>query len=156
MRRNNLNHGTGLVALPRLRTGSVASSSAVSGGAVGTSRKYHNQTKTQIRLRSARTTNAPRHDTSPTSTAVRGGVTAFPIRADEWVMPWAKPQLRSGTHAAIARVAVGKVAPSPIPSASLAANKLASPPTAPVAAVAAHTISPLKNSVQRGPNLSPM
>src|ERR1700736_38560 len=97
MRRNNLNHGTGLVALPRLRTGSVASSSAVSGGAAGTSRKYHNQTKTQIRLRSARTTTAPRHDTSPTSNATRGGVTAFPIGANEWVMAWAQPQLAAGT-----------------------------------------------------------
>src|SRR5229473_1112607 len=106
MRRNNLNHGTGSVASPRLRTGSVASSFAVSGGAVGVSRKYHNQTRTQPRLKNARTTNAPRHDTSPTSAAIRGGVTAFPIRADECVMPCAKPQLRSGTHAAIARVAV--------------------------------------------------
>src|SRR5229473_1912011 len=83
MRRNNLNHGTGSVASPRLRTGSVASSFAVSGGAVGMSRKYHNQTRTQPRLRNARTTNAPRHDTSPTSAAIRGGVTAFPIRADD-------------------------------------------------------------------------
>src|SRR5258708_10805281 len=106
MRRNNLSHGTGVVALPRLRTGSVASSSAVRGGAAGISRKYHNQTTTQIRLTSARATNAPRHDTSPTNKAIRGGVSAFPIRADECVMPWAKPQLRSGTHAAIARVAV--------------------------------------------------
>src|SRR6266404_6944245 len=153
MRRNNLNHGTGLVA-PRLRTGSVASSFAVSGGAVGTSRKYHNHTNTQTRLKSARTTNAPRHDTSPTSKAIRGGVTAFPIRANECVMPWAKPQLRSGTHAAIARVAVGKVAPSPIPRKSRAANRLASPPTAPVAAVAAHTIRPLTKSVRRAPNFA--
>src|SRR5258708_40304492 len=82
MGRNSLNHGTGLVG-PRLRTGSAASSSAVSGGAAGTSRKYHNHTNTQTRLKSARTTNAPRHDTSPTSKAIRGGVSAFPIRADE-------------------------------------------------------------------------
>src|SRR5229473_2354893 len=74
MRRNNLNHGTGSVASPRLRTGSVASSFAVSGGAVGVSRKYHNQTRTQPRLKNARTTNAPRHDTSPTSAAIRGRV----------------------------------------------------------------------------------
>src|SRR5277367_380865 len=146
MRRNNLSHGTVLAA--RLRAESAASSSDVSGGAVGTSRKFHHQIKTQIRLKAARTTNAPRHDTSETSKAIKGGVTALPIRADEWVMPCAKPQLRSGTHTAIARVAVGKVAPSPIPSASRAANRLASPPTAPVAAVAAQTIRPETNSVR--------
>ena len=27
--------------------------------------------------------------------AISGGVSALPIRANEWVMPWAKPQLRS-------------------------------------------------------------
>src|SRR6516164_1084999 len=74
MRRNSLNQGTGSLAVPRLRVGSVASSSAVSGGVAGTSRKYHNQTKTQIRLNSASTTNAPRQDTIPINKAIRGGV----------------------------------------------------------------------------------
>src|SRR5580700_5386521 len=115
MRRNNLSHGTVLAALPRLRAGSAASSSAVSGGDLGTSRKFNSQITTQTRLRRARTTNATRHDTSKTSQAVKGGVTAFPIRAYECGMPWAIPLLRSGTQAAIARVDVGKVVPSPIP-----------------------------------------
>src|SRR5262245_4890900 len=79
---------------------------------------------------------------SATSTATSGGVIALPMRANAWVMPWAKPQRASGVHTDMARVAVGNVAPSPIPSASRAANSEASPPTAPVAAVAAHTISP--------------
>jgi hypothetical protein len=88
-------------------------------------------------------------------TAINGGVTALPIRADEWVMPCAKPQLRSGIHTDMARVAVGNVAPSPTPNASRAANRLASPPTTPVAAVATQTIRLLTQSVRRGPNLSP-
>src|SRR5262249_43976129 len=87
---------------------------------------------------SASTTNAPRQDTIPINKAIRGGVAALPIRADEWVIPWAKPQLCSGTPTAIARVAVGKVAPSPMPRASRAANRLASPPTVPVAGRRAH------------------
>src|SRR3977135_2281811 len=140
MRRNNLSHGTDLAAFPRLRTGSVASSSAVSGGAAGTSRKYHTQTRTQIRLKSARTTNAPRHDTSPTSRAIRGGVIAFPIRANEYVMPRAKPHRVPATHAARARRAVGTLAPPLIQRRSRAANRLAGPPTAPLGAVAVHTI----------------
>src|ERR1700751_6264107 len=138
MRRNSVSQGTGSLAVPRPRVGSVASSSAVSGGLAGTSRKYHNQKRTQIRLKSASTTNAPRQDTIPINKAIRGGVAVLPIRADEWVVPWEEPQLRSGTQTALARVAVGKAAPSPIPRASRAANRLASPPTAPAAAVAAH------------------
>src|SRR5438876_11068524 len=109
MRRNNLSQGTLLAAPPRLRAGSVASSSGISDGAAGTSRKFHHQIKTQIRLKRARTTNAPRHDTRVTSRAIRGGVSAFPIRAAECVTPLAKPQLRSGTHDAIPRLAAGKV-----------------------------------------------
>src|SRR5437588_12207770 len=101
MRRNNLSHGTVLAAPPRLRAGSAASSSDVSGGAAGTSRKFHHQITNQTRLKHARTMNEPRHDTRVTSSASRGGVTAFPIRADEVVMPGAKPQLRSGTHDAV-------------------------------------------------------
>ena len=127
----------------------------LAGGAAGTSRKYHIQTKTQMKLSSARIMNDPRQDTSAIKTAIRGGVTARPIRANEWVIPCAKPQLRSGTHTAMARVAVGNVEPSPIPRASRAANRLASPPTTPVAAVATHTIRLLTQSVRRGPNLSP-
>ena len=65
-----------------------------------------------------------------------GGVIAFPSRANECVMPWANPQFRSGVQTDMARVAVGKVAPSPMPSISRAANRLARPPTRPVAAVA--------------------
>ena len=70
-------------------------------------------------------------------------------------MPCAKPQLASGVQIAMARVAVGKAAPSPIPSASRAANNEASPPTAPVVAVAAQTISPQTPRVARAPNVSP-
>src|SRR5262249_43159385 len=155
MRRNSLSHGTGSFAPRRLRAGNVASSSAVSGGAAGTSRKYHIQTATHIKLTTARIMNDPRHDTSAIKAAISGGVMALPIRAAEWVMPWANPQLRSGIHTVMARVAVGNVAPSPTPSARRAANRLASPPTTPVAAVATHTMRAQTHSVKRGPNLSP-
>src|SRR5215510_3726425 len=106
MRRNSLSHGTGSFAPRRLRAGNAASSSVVSGGAAGTSRKYHIQTRTQTRLNSARTMNDPRQDRNAIKTATSGGVTALPIRADEWVIPCANPQLRSGVHTDIARVAV--------------------------------------------------
>src|SRR3954452_3843557 len=106
MRANSLSHGTGVLASLRLRAGSAANSSGLNGGVAGTSRKLHHHNSTQARLSSARAMKEPRHDTHSTSTAIKGGVTALPIRAKEWVMPWAKPQLRSGVHIAIARVAV--------------------------------------------------
>src|SRR6516165_2190131 len=110
MRRNSLSHGTGSVAPRRLRAGKSASSSAVRGGASGTSRKYHAQTRTQMRLNTASTTNEPRQDTRAIKTAISGGVTALPSRENEWVMPCAKAQRRSGVHTDMARVAVEKVA----------------------------------------------
>src|ERR1700724_1080065 len=132
MRRNNLSHGTGASALARLRADSEANSARVSGGVAGTSRKYHDHANTHARLNNASATNEPRHEISSTSEAIRGGVRALPSRAKEWVMPWAKPQFRSGVHTAMARVAVGKAAPSPTPRTSRAKNRLMRPPTAPV------------------------
>src|SRR6516225_9167857 len=80
MRRNSLSHGTGSFASRRLRAGKSANSSAVRGGASGTSRKYHAQTRTQMRLNTASTTNEPRQDTRAIKTAISGGVTALPSR----------------------------------------------------------------------------
>src|SRR5579883_1984867 len=116
MRRNSLSQGTGAFALARPRLGRSANSSALSGGLVGTSRKVKVHTTSQMKLAMASTTKEPRQDTNWINSAIKGGVTALPIRAKEWVMPCAKAQLRSGVHVDMARVAVGNVAPSPMPS----------------------------------------
>ena len=70
-------------------------------------------------------------------------------------MPWAKPRLPGAVQFCIARVAVGKVAPSPKPSSTRARNRLISPPTRPVRIVAEAQIMPQTRSVRRAPNLSP-
>ena len=55
----------------------------------------------------------------------------------------------------IARVAVGKVAPSPKPSATRAVNSVTRPVTKPVMMVAPAQIRPHQNRVRRGPKRSP-
>ena len=47
-----------------------------------------------MKLTTARIMNDPRQDTTAIKAAISGGVMALPIRAAEWVMPWAKPQPR--------------------------------------------------------------
>ena len=74
--------------------------------------------------------------------AISGGVMAFPSRANAWVSPCAKPRLVAGVQYCIARVAVGKVAPSPKPSATRAMNSVTSPVTKPVMMVEAAQIKP--------------
>src|ERR1700733_13175494 len=63
-----------------------------------------------------RITKEPRQVTKAINQTIRGGVTALPSRAQEWVMPWAKARLPGGVQSLMARVAAGKVAPSPKPS----------------------------------------
>src|SRR5581483_2570892 len=94
-----------------------------------------------------------RHAISPTTS---GGANAFPMRAKECVMPCAKPRFAAGVQFDIARVAVGKVAPSPIPRRSRAAKSDQRPPTNPVRMVEPAQIKPERVSVLRGPNLSAM
>ena len=89
------------------------------------------------------------------SAAINGGVTALPSRAKAWVRPCAKPRLAAGVQYCIARVAVGKVAPSPKPSATRAMNNVNSPCTKPVMMVALAQIMPHQNSVRRAPKRSP-
>ena len=97
----------------------------VSGGVAGTSRKYHDhsQDPDEAQQRQHDERAAPRHQLDQQGDQRRRRPRCRSAQK-EWVMPWAKPQLRSGVHTAMARVAVGKVAPSPMPSASRAANRL--------------------------------
>ena len=62
MRGTNRPHGTCGAVAAGLRAGSTASSSGVMPEcSFGSSRKYHNQTNTQMRLSEPRMTNEPRH-----------------------------------------------------------------------------------------------
>ena len=70
-------------------------------------------------------------------------------------MPCAKPRLPGAVQFCMARVAVGKVAPSPKPSSTRARNRLIKPPTIPVRIVAIAQIKPQASRVRRAPNLSP-
>ena len=59
--------------------------------------------------------------------ATSGGVSAFPIRAHECVIPCANPHFPAGVHVDIARVAVGNAGPSPNPRAIREAISEANP-----------------------------
>jgi hypothetical protein len=97
------------------------------------SRKYNPQTKTQAKLATPRTTKEPRQDNAMINQATRGGVIAFPIRAQECVKPCAKPRLEGDVQFDIARVAAGN----------------------PVRTVALAQMRPHSKSVRRAPKRSP-
>jgi hypothetical protein len=99
--------------------------------------------------------NEPRQVSHAINAAIKGGVMAFPSRANACVSPWAKPLLLAGVQYCMARVAVGKVAPSPKPSAMRAMNKVSRLFTKPVMMVEAAQIMPHQNKVLRGPKRSP-
>ncbi len=101
------------------------------------------------------TTNDPRQETSEISITTKGGVTVLPSRLAAWVMPCAEPDLPPGSQDDMARVAVGKVAPSPRPSSIRTRISDHSPLTSPVSIVAAAQTSPHTVSVRRAPNRSP-
>src|SRR5260221_3230183 len=155
MRRARRNHGT--LRRTVLRGGGRVASSAsvIRLCLLGSSRKKPYQATTQTRLARPSTTKEPRQVTSAASAAISGGVTALPKREKEWVMPWAKPNRASGIQLVIARVAVGKAAPSPKPRASRAASSAANPPAAPVSTVAAQTTRPQIPRVRRAPKRLP-
>src|SRR5258706_12835588 len=79
---------------------------------------------------------APRQVSEATNQAIIGGVRALPSLALECVIPCPNPRFSSGNQSLMARVAVGKVAPSPNPSSSRAQTNAASPLTFPVHSVA--------------------
>src|SRR5258708_7824229 len=95
--------------------------------------------------------NEPRQVNQAIKAAISGGVIALPRRAKAWVRPCAKPRRPAGVQYCIALVAVGKVAPSPKPSARRAMNKVVNPVTKPVMMVEAAQIRPHQNKVRRGP-----
>src|SRR5262245_64550811 len=109
----------------------------------------------ESRLTKPSTTNEPRQVSHAISAASSGGVIELPSREKAWVSPCAKPRLLSGVQYCIARVAVGKVAPSPKPSAKRARNSIGRLLTKPVAMVDSAQIMPHQNSVLRGPKVSP-
>ena len=85
------------------------------------------QTTPHSRLTNPSATNEPRQVSQAISAAINGGVMALPSRAKAWVRPCAKPRLLAGVQYCIARVAVGKVAPSPKPRATRAMNSVTKP-----------------------------
>src|SRR3954464_2101504 len=113
MRRPSGSHGMDRRA-PVAAAGNVASCALViAGWSLGSLRKYSAQAKSQTKLSDPRMTKEIRQETNARSAAISGGVTAFPMRANECVIPCANPQRSTGVQLDIARVAVGKAAPSP-------------------------------------------
>ncbi len=127
----------------------------MAGCSFGSSRKYQNQTKTQVRLTTPMMMKAARQLSSTISQATSGGVTALPKRAKECVSPWAKPRRPAGVQYCMARVAVGNVAPSPKPSRTRHRKSETMPLANPVRMVATAQMRPQANNVRRGPKRSP-
>ena len=86
--------------------------------------------------------------------ATIGADAPAPRRPAAWVMPTAVPREASEVQFDSARVAAGKVAPSPMPSTRRTANSETSPVTAPVAIVVIDHASPQTVSVRRAPKRS--
>ena len=122
---------------------------------MGSLRKYSAQTTPHSRLTTPSAMNEPRQVSQAINIAIKGGVAALPSRAKACVRPCAKPRLLAGVQYCMARVAVGKVAPSPKPSATRAMNSVDRLVTKPVMMVAAAQIRPHQNRVLRGPKRSP-
>src|SRR5690242_712013 len=122
----------------------------------GSLRKNQVQALSQRRLTRPTITNEPRQDVHTSSPAIIGGVKAFPSRAKECVIPCAEPQRASGSQLVIARVAVGKAAPSPNPSARRNAKREAKPLARLVSTVAAATIAQQAANVNLAPQRSPI
>src|ERR1700761_4654467 len=143
-------------AAARLGGTSRARTSGVSEGWLdGSSRKYQNQTAVQARVTATRTRKAARQEETAIRPTTIRDVAALPTREKAWVTPWAKPQRPRGVQADMARVAVGKPKPSPIPSSSRARNSETKPVARPTRAVAKQTTKAQSPSAPRGPSLSP-
>jgi hypothetical protein len=86
--------------------------------------------------------------------ATIGAAAPAPRRPAAWVMLTAVPREASDVQLDKARVAAGRVAPSPMPSTRRTAKSEASPVTAPVTMVVVDHTSPQTVSVRRAPNRS--
>src|SRR5579864_878233 len=96
-------------------------------------------------------TKEPRQLVAVISAATSGGVTALPKRAKECVMPCAKPRHPARVQLDMARVEVGKVAPSPRPKTKRAKISDQNPPASPVPRVATAQTRPHTPNTSRGP-----
>ena len=88
------------------------------------------------------------------SKATIGAAVPAPARPAAWVAPIAVPRASTGVQLESARVAAGKVAPSPMPSTKRTPNSEPSPVTAPVAIVVSDHARPQTVSVRRAPKRS--
>src|SRR5271156_6726055 len=91
------------------------SSSVMAGCWCGSSRKYQAHMIAQTRVTAPTMKNELRHENETMRNAIMGGHTALPSLADACVTPCAQPRRSRGIHWDTARVATGKVAPSPAP-----------------------------------------
>src|SRR5260370_4977033 len=134
MRGTRRRHGTGpeAICLRGWAVGNAANSAEVMRGCGrGSSWKSHHQKATQKADKMPSTTNERRQDNHVIRKATIGAAAPAPSRPAAWVMPTAEPRDAVEVQLDNARVAAGKVAPSPMPSTNRTAKSEASPPTAP-------------------------
>src|SRR4051812_13288431 len=112
IRRISRAHGVLVSTLATWYDGSSLSScSVILGWSAGLSRKYQTQATTQMVLTTPTMKKDSRHPHQAMKRAKTTGAAALPSREKEWVMPWPKARRSSGSHLAMACVAVGKDAP---------------------------------------------
>src|ERR1700726_2194609 len=156
MRGMSRRHGTGpyAICLSGLAANNAASSAAVMSGCWrGSSWKYRHHTTAQKADKMPSATNERRQENQGIRKATIGAAAPAPRRPAEWVIPTALPRDASEVQFDNARLAAGKVAPSPMPSTKRTANSEPSPRTAPVAIVVIDHTSPHTVSVRRAPKL---
>src|SRR5271166_4635554 len=150
-------HGTG--PEPAKVVGSVVGNAASSalempGCRRGSSWKYHNQTTAQAADKIPSAANENRQENQVIRRATIGAAVPAPARPAAWVAPIAVPRASIGIHFESARVAAGKVAPSPMPRTRRTPNSDLSPVTVPVAIVVIDHTRPQTVSVRRAPKRS--
>src|SRR5712691_11280530 len=124
-------------------TANAAISVAVmSGWRRGSSWKYHHHRAAQKADKMPSTTNERGQDNHTIRKATIAAAAPAPRRPAAWVMPTAEPRDAVEVQLDNARVAAGKVAPSPLPSSKRTAKSDTIPPTAPVAIVVVDHASP--------------
>src|SRR6266436_10397501 len=126
----------------------------MAGWLAGSFRKYRPQIIAQATLIMPRIIKEPRHVTDAINHATMGGVRALPSLALACVIPCPKPRFFSGSQSLIARVAVGKVAPSPNPRSKRAQTRAAKPLALPVNSVAAPQMTAEAVNAIRAPQRS--
>src|SRR5207245_4611100 len=135
MRRISGAHGTCTFAFADGVGRRASSSGVMPGWSAGLSRKYRPHAKAHNMLTQPTTMNDPRHEMAAISDATSHGVIEFPSRENACVKPCAKPRRSFDTQYDMARVAVGKVAPSPNPRMPRATHSALRPCNRPVPVV---------------------